>query len=134
MSCDLCTFSEPSDINKYFNHLKTHLKNREVVKCPFAGCFFKSSVLSTFTAHRSRNHKSSTLENFRPELLARYTLSVPVIEEDFVLDTEDILHLILHLRLNLNLKMERPFKSVGISISPHANTFTCFKFSSTGNN
>ena len=54
LCCDLCTFSEPSDINKYCAHLKTHLRNRETVKCPFADCSFKSNILSTFTAHRSR--------------------------------------------------------------------------------
>lgn len=91
ISCDLCTFSEPCDINKYFIHLKIHLRNREVVKCPFVGCFFKSNVLSTFTAHRSRYHKPSTLGNFRPELVAEHTVFVPVIEDDIVSDTEDIL-------------------------------------------
>lgn len=53
LRCDLCTFSEPSDITKYYAHLKTHLRNRETVKCPFADCSFKSSILSTLTAHRS---------------------------------------------------------------------------------
>lgn len=91
LSCNLYTFSESSDISKYLAHLKTHLKNRQVVKCPFADCFFRSSALSTFTAHRGCNHKSSSLENFSPGLLAQCTLSVPVVEEDFVLDTEDLL-------------------------------------------
>ena len=47
-------------------------------------------MLSTFTAHRSPNHKSSTLEDFRPELLAHHTLSVSVLEEVLVPDPEDI--------------------------------------------
>lgn len=87
LSCDLCSFSEPSDINKYFSHLKTHLRNRELVKCPFEGCLFQSSVLSTFTAHRSRNHKFSSFETFRPQLLVQLTGTAPLIEQGFVSDT-----------------------------------------------
>lgn len=64
LCCDLCTFSEPSNINKYFAHLKTHLRNKETVKHPFADCSFKSSVLSTFTAHRSRYHRFSSLNSW----------------------------------------------------------------------
>lgn len=65
------------------------MKNREcnVIKCPW---FFKSSLLSTFTAHRSCNPKFSALDKFRPELLAHHKLSLSVVEEDFVSDTEDI--------------------------------------------
>lgn len=87
--CDLCTFSEPSNINKYFAHLKTHLRNKEAVKCPFAGCSFKSSVLSTFTAHRSRYHRFSSLNGLRPELFVHHTLPNTVLEEEFVSHTED---------------------------------------------
>lgn len=54
------------------------------------GFFFKSSLLSTFTAHRSCSHKFSTLDNFRPKLLVQHTLSLSVVEEDFVSDTEEI--------------------------------------------
>ncbi|XP_049450794.1 uncharacterized protein LOC125900072 [Epinephelus fuscoguttatus] len=91
LCCDLCTFSEPSDINKYYAHLKTHLRNRETVKCPFADCSFKSSILSTFTAHRSRYHKFSTLNSLRPELCVEHTLTngVVAVGEDFVSDTEE---------------------------------------------
>lgn len=88
LCCDLCTFSEPSNINKYFAHLKTHLKNRESVKCPFVGCTFKSSVLSTFAAHRSRCHTFSTLNSLRPELCLDLTLTNEVIEEDSVSHSE----------------------------------------------
>ncbi|KAL2101492.1 hypothetical protein ACEWY4_003253 [Coilia grayii] len=88
LCCDLCTFSEPSNINKYFSHLKTHLRNKETVKCPFADCFFKSSVLSTFTAHRSRCHKFSTLSNLRPELFVHRTFTNTVSGEECVSDTE----------------------------------------------
>lgn len=78
---DLCTFSEPSHINKYFVHLKTHLRNKETIKCPFADCSFQSSVLSTFTAHRSRYHRFSTLNNFKPELFVQRVLTNAGLEE-----------------------------------------------------
>lgn len=88
LCCDLCTFSEPSNINKYFAHLKTHLRNKETVKCPFADCSFKSSVLSTFTAHRSRYHRFSTLNSLRPELFVQPIPTNAVLEEEFVSDSE----------------------------------------------
>ena len=88
LCCDLCTFSEPSNINKYFAHLKTHLRNKETVKCPFADCSFKSSVLSTFTAHRSCYRRFSTLNSLRPELFVHHPLTNAVLEEEFVSDTE----------------------------------------------
>ncbi len=90
LCCDLCTFSEPSDINKYYPHLKTHLRNREIVKCPFADCSFKSSILPTFTAHRSRYHKFSTPNSLRPELCVDHTLTKRIVgvREDSVSDTE----------------------------------------------
>ncbi|XP_063763029.1 uncharacterized protein LOC134880193 [Eleginops maclovinus] len=88
LCCDLCTFSEPSNIIKYCAHLKTHLRNRETVKCPFAGCSFKSNVLSTFTSHRSRYHRLSTLNSLRPELFVHHALTNAVLEEDSVSGTE----------------------------------------------
>lgn len=88
LCCDLCSFSEPSDINTYFAHLKTHLRNRETVKCPFVDCSFKSSILSTFTAHRSRYHKCSTLNSLRPGLCVQHGHTNTVIREDSVSDTE----------------------------------------------
>lgn len=87
LSCYLCMFSEPTDINKYCAHPKTHLRNKETVKCPFVDCSFKSSVLSTFTTHRSRYHESSTL-NHRPELFVNPTLTNAVLEEELISDTE----------------------------------------------
>lgn len=88
LCCDLCTFSEPSNINTYFAHLKTHLRNKETVKCPFADCSFKSSILSTFTAHRSRYHKFSTLNSLRPELFVHHGHTNAVVEDVYVSDTE----------------------------------------------
>ena len=85
---DLCTFSEPSNINKYFAHLKTHLRNKETVKCPFADCPFQTSVLSTLTCHRGRYHRFSPLNSLRPELFLHHTFTNAVLEEEFVSDTE----------------------------------------------
>lgn len=84
LCCDSCTFSEPSNSNKYFAHLKTHLRNKETVKCPI----FLTSVLSTFTAHKSCYHRFSSLNSLRPELFVHHTLTNAVLEEEFVSDTE----------------------------------------------
>ena len=67
--CELCAFSAPTNIKQYFLHLKRHLRNRETVNCPFAGCSFKSRVFSTFTAHKSRYHCTSKFQDFRPDLV-----------------------------------------------------------------
>lgn len=68
-------------------HFKRHLKNRETVSCPFADCLFKSRVISTFTAHRSHCHQSSTLEHFRPDLVVCERNLTLTSEEQ--LDSED---------------------------------------------
>lgn len=69
VKCDLCDFSEPCRLRQYFIHLRGHLKNKEVVNCPYKQCSFKSNVYSTFTSHQSRFHSSSNFTDFRAGLV-----------------------------------------------------------------
>lgn len=71
LCCELCTFSAPTNIKQYCIHLKTHLRTRETVTCPFEGCSFKSSIVSTFTAHKSRYHQYADFANFKPDLVVK---------------------------------------------------------------
>ena len=63
--CDLCDFKEICSEKTFWNHLGRHIKNRETVPCPILRCNFKTNTRSTFSSHRSRNHKNCTLKDFR---------------------------------------------------------------------
>lgn len=71
LTYELCTFSAPTNIKQYFCHLKTHLRTQETMTCPFEGCSFKSSIVSTFTAHRNRYHQCADFANFKPDLVVK---------------------------------------------------------------
>lgn len=47
--CHLCKFMEPCTEDEFFKHLRSHLKLKQRVLCPYEGCNFQSSVYSTFT-------------------------------------------------------------------------------------
>lgn len=49
LHCEQCEFSESYTLKDYFVHLRVHLKNKEILKCPFQRCLFKSDVYSTYT-------------------------------------------------------------------------------------
>ncbi|XP_013889855.1 uncharacterized protein LOC106537035 [Austrofundulus limnaeus] len=83
LRCELCNFSSPTNIKQYFLHLKRHLRTRETVNCPFAGCSFKSRVISTFTAHKSRYHHAAAFVDFKPDLVVKCHSEVVVNDEDF---------------------------------------------------
>lgn len=77
LKCDLCAFSETCGITQYFTHLKTHLKNRESVKCPFQNCSFQSRVYSTFHAHKSKKHQHCGVNFFRTDIYQACTPDLP---------------------------------------------------------
>lgn len=56
------------------------------------GCCFTSRVASTFTAHRSRYHQSSTFNNFKPELIihCQSRASVNDEQDNFDLESQDV--------------------------------------------
>lgn len=59
----------------FLNHLKSHLRNHEIVRCPFRNCQVNTNVLSTFTSHISRKHKSHSLEEFRVSVTSQRNVS-----------------------------------------------------------
>lgn len=59
--CELCDFKKVCSERIFWNHLGHHLRKRETVQCLFSKCTFKTNIPSTFSSHRSRNHKNCTL-------------------------------------------------------------------------
>lgn len=55
---DLC---QPS---QFLTHIRNHLKKHDTVKCPFKDCELKTNVLSTFSSHITRKHKSQGFQDF----------------------------------------------------------------------
>ncbi|KAK3929621.1 Zinc finger protein 76 [Frankliniella fusca] len=47
--------------NLLLKHLKAHINSGQTVGCPFRPCDKKYSVLSSFTGHLSRNHRSESV-------------------------------------------------------------------------
>ncbi|XP_057181928.1 uncharacterized protein LOC130548896 [Triplophysa rosa] len=96
LKCDLCAFSESCGITQYFTHLKTHLRNRECVRCPFQNCSFQSRVYSSFHAHKSKKHQQCGVTNLRTDIYQACTPGFPdfgntALEEDSTnLDDLDI--------------------------------------------
>ncbi|XP_031418504.1 uncharacterized protein LOC116219363 [Clupea harengus] len=70
--CALCSFCEHCNLKQYLSHLRSHLKNKETVKCPYQDCSFQSTVYSTFTGHLSRYHSSAGIKNLRLELVRNH--------------------------------------------------------------
>ncbi|KAL2078046.1 hypothetical protein ACEWY4_025731 [Coilia grayii] len=58
--CQLCEFTQPFVERDMFLHLGRHLKQKQIVPCPFKDCSFTSNVYSTFTSHKCREHSNSS--------------------------------------------------------------------------
>ncbi|KAL2080249.1 hypothetical protein ACEWY4_024042 [Coilia grayii] len=58
--CQVCEYGEPCTEAEFFTHVRSHLKLKQKVPCPYEGCDFQSSVYSTFNAHKSRMHSGCT--------------------------------------------------------------------------
>ena len=87
-SCVLCSSSCFDSERQYFEHLGSHLRRFEVVACAFKNCPFSSNIYSTFSSHSHRKHSSHGLEDFKNEVLKKY--SAPVVAQDEPLfDTEE---------------------------------------------
>jgi len=54
-----------TDMNNVLSHLRSHLAKGELVRCPFEKCDKNFSLRSSFTAHVSRNHRTSTFAQLR---------------------------------------------------------------------
>lgn len=72
-SCVLCSSACFDSERQYFEHLGSHLRRFEVVACVFKNCTFSSNVYSTFASHRHRKHSPHGLEDFKDEVLKKYS-------------------------------------------------------------
>lgn len=59
---DFCS-ARCENLTAFYSHLKTHIREGKTVACPYRHCKKSFTVLSTFTSHMSRKHKSGTEEN-----------------------------------------------------------------------
>lgn len=67
--CLLCSFEEPCTESIFLSHLRQHLKNHEMVQCPYINCNFKSNVYSTFNVHKCREHRTPDQRQLKPDIL-----------------------------------------------------------------
>lgn len=56
--CPLCDFEQPFVENDMFVHLRSHLRKKEMVPCPYKDCSFKTNVYSTYNGHKCREHQN----------------------------------------------------------------------------
>ncbi|XP_031177005.1 uncharacterized protein LOC116065609 [Sander lucioperca] len=68
--CQLCESTEPCTEEEFFTHLRSHLKLKQKVLCPYDGCDFHSNVYSTFNAHKSRVHRGSATTHFKTGIVS----------------------------------------------------------------
>ncbi|XP_026053335.1 uncharacterized protein LOC113039609 isoform X1 [Carassius auratus] len=68
--CQLCEYVQPCTESEFFTHLRSHLKLKQSVSCPYEGCQFESNVYSTFNAHKSRVHSGSSTTQFKGPILS----------------------------------------------------------------
>lgn len=67
--CSVCGFKQPFNDATLFSHLRTHLKQNEMVDCPFKNCQYRTNVYSSFNAHKSRNHLDWDVSDFKNEIV-----------------------------------------------------------------
>lgn len=80
--CNLCDFKNLCSAVKFIAHLRNHLKQHVSVACPFKTCDFASNVLSSFSSHVSRKHKTYTVDDFKQSVRSQITPSNLSEEED----------------------------------------------------
>lgn len=79
-TCPLSDFKKPFSKATLFGHLRGHLRNHEMVKCPFRNCNYSTNAYTSFNAHKSRYYRESS--DFDLRVLAAENVS------DQVLTTE----------------------------------------------
>lgn len=70
-SCELCDFKDVCQPSQFLNHIRNHLRRHDTVSCPFKDCELTTNVLSTFSSHISRKHKSQGFEDFSSSVTLR---------------------------------------------------------------
>lgn len=65
--CPKCDFKQPFNGKTILSHLRAHLKQHEMVDCPYKDCHYRSNVYTSFNAHKSRHHPDADahLSNLR---------------------------------------------------------------------
>lgn len=76
--CAVCKFKEPFNDKTLLSHLRTHLKQHEMVDGPFKHCHYRTSVYSSFNAHKSRNHLECEVSDFKTEIVLTDTDCQPI--------------------------------------------------------
>ncbi|XP_042258150.1 uncharacterized protein LOC121889970 isoform X3 [Thunnus maccoyii] len=71
--CAVCKFKEPFNDKTVLSHLRMHLKQHEMVDCPFKNCQYRTNVYSSFNAHKSRNHLGCEFSDFKTEIVLTET-------------------------------------------------------------
>ena len=68
-----CSCENAVSFEKYFQHLHTHLKQKESVKCPYKDCNFSTDNINSFRPHKARRHiyigNSPSAFHFKDDLL-----------------------------------------------------------------
>lgn len=59
-TCPLCGTKQIFSEASLFSHLRSHLRNHEVVVCPYSNCSYSTNAYSSFNAHKSHNHAGSS--------------------------------------------------------------------------
>lgn len=72
--CPICEFRQPFVEREMLTHLRAHLRQKEVVPCPFRGCNFKTNVYSTFNSHKCKEHQNES--NFDPEVVVQNVANI----------------------------------------------------------
>lgn len=73
--CPKCGFKQPFNGKTTLSHLRTHLKQHEMVDCPFINCHYRSNVYTSFNAHKSRHHPDADahVSNFKNDIILTET-------------------------------------------------------------
>lgn len=58
-------------------HLRMHLKGNETVNCPFKNCNYSTNSYTSFSTHKSRNHLSTNVADFKDSIIVREATSSP---------------------------------------------------------
>lgn len=81
--CQLCEFKEPCIEDDFFTHIRSHLRLKQKVECPYEGCDYQTNVYATFNSHRSKVHRG-TATQFKGAILVNieHPNELPEVEEN----------------------------------------------------
>lgn len=94
--CPLCGLKQRFNDKTLFSHLRAHLKQHEMVDCPFKSCYYRTNVYSSFNTHKSRNRPDSDVLDFKNEIVLTETDSPSMhsqIESDKAVSSQNLCEL-----------------------------------------